>query len=188
MLDNPSLCNLNHISICFIQISTRSPANSLFPSGKAMFFFKVIPGIFGRSVNLNITSRFLLRRPGFPDYPFPVTGFTDEENFNIVKIHDDNFAYSFPLCLSLSVSLSLSFSLARFVPIPLKPESLCCRSLILFTKHLKKYQIIHAFTIIVKIIDFKSFLSRITNIFGSLTSRSITFVRTSCTIHSKGED
>ena len=43
MLDNPfvvpSLCKLNHISVCFIQISTKSPANSLFPSGKAMFFW-----------------------------------------------------------------------------------------------------------------------------------------------------
>ena len=40
MLDNPflvpSLCKLNHISVCFIQISTKSPANSLFPS---MFFW-----------------------------------------------------------------------------------------------------------------------------------------------------
>ena len=43
MLDNPflvpSLCKLNHISVCFIQISTKSLANSLFPSGKAMFFW-----------------------------------------------------------------------------------------------------------------------------------------------------
>ena len=29
----PSLYKLNHISVCFIQISTKSPANSLFPSG-----------------------------------------------------------------------------------------------------------------------------------------------------------
>ena len=43
MLDNPflvpSLCKLNHISVCFIQISTKSPANSLFSSRKAMFFW-----------------------------------------------------------------------------------------------------------------------------------------------------
>ena len=43
MLDNPflvpSLCKLNHISVCLIHISTKSPANSLFPSGKAMFFW-----------------------------------------------------------------------------------------------------------------------------------------------------
>ena len=42
MLDNPflvpSLCKLNHINLCFIQISTKLPANCLFPSGKAMFF------------------------------------------------------------------------------------------------------------------------------------------------------
>ena len=44
MLDNPflvpSLCKLNHISLCFIQISTKSPANCLFPSRKAMIFLK----------------------------------------------------------------------------------------------------------------------------------------------------
>ena len=43
MLDNPflvpSLCKLNHISVCFIQISTKSSASSLFPSGKTMFFW-----------------------------------------------------------------------------------------------------------------------------------------------------
>ena len=43
MLDNPfqvpSLCKLNHIRLCFIQISTKSPANCLFPSGKAVFFW-----------------------------------------------------------------------------------------------------------------------------------------------------
>ena len=43
MLDNPflvpSLCKLNHISLCFVQISTKSPANCLFPSGKAMLFW-----------------------------------------------------------------------------------------------------------------------------------------------------
>ena len=43
MLDNPFLvpflCKLNHISVCFIQIGTKSPANSLFPSGKVMFFW-----------------------------------------------------------------------------------------------------------------------------------------------------
>ena len=39
----PSLCKLNHISLCFIQISTKSPENCLFPSVKAMFFLKSSP-------------------------------------------------------------------------------------------------------------------------------------------------
>ena len=47
ILDNlflvPSLCKLNCISLCFIQISTKSPANCLFPYGKAMFFLKSSP-------------------------------------------------------------------------------------------------------------------------------------------------
>ena len=40
MLDNPflvpSLCKLNHVSLCFIQISTKSPAKLLIPSRKGM--------------------------------------------------------------------------------------------------------------------------------------------------------
>ena len=71
VLDNPfpvpSLCKLNHISVCFIQISTKS-AYSLLESN---VFFEVIPGVLGHSVNFNITWRFLLRRPVFPDYSFP---------------------------------------------------------------------------------------------------------------------
>ena len=35
-------------------------------------FFEAIPSVLGRSVNFNITSRFLLRRPVFPDYLFLV--------------------------------------------------------------------------------------------------------------------
>ena len=55
MLDNPflvpSFCKLNHICLCFIQISKKSAYS---PSGKAMFF-EVISGVLGHSVNFNIT-------------------------------------------------------------------------------------------------------------------------------------
>ena len=43
MLDNPflvpSLCKLNHISLCFIQISTKSPAELLFPFRESTVFW-----------------------------------------------------------------------------------------------------------------------------------------------------
>ena len=59
MLDNPflvpSLCKLNHISLCFIQISTKSPAELLTSFRESMVFFEVIPGVLDRSVNFNIT-------------------------------------------------------------------------------------------------------------------------------------
>ena len=60
MLDNPflvpSICKLNQISLCFIQISTKSPAKLLIPFRETtVFFFEVIPGVLGRSVNFNIT-------------------------------------------------------------------------------------------------------------------------------------
>ena len=74
MLDNPflvpSLCKLNHISLCFIQISTKSSAKLLIPFSESTVFFEVIPGVLGCWVNFN---RFLLRRLVFPDYPFLVT-------------------------------------------------------------------------------------------------------------------
>ena len=66
MLDNPCLvpshCKLNHISLCFIQVSTKSPAKQLipFPRGKH-WFFEVLPGVLCRLVNFNIKQRFLLR-------------------------------------------------------------------------------------------------------------------------------
>ena len=72
MLDNPflvpSLCKLNHISLCFIQISTKSPDCS-FTSGKALSFFWSHPRCFGPLVKFQHNVRFLLRRPVFPNYP-----------------------------------------------------------------------------------------------------------------------
>ena len=59
MLDNPflvpSLCRLNHISLCFIQISTKSPPKRLIPFRESTVFFEVIHGVLGPSVNFNIT-------------------------------------------------------------------------------------------------------------------------------------
>ena len=51
----PPLCKLNHISLCFIQISTKSPAELLTSFRESMVFFEVIPGVLDRSVNFNIT-------------------------------------------------------------------------------------------------------------------------------------
>ena len=52
----PSLRKLNHISVCVIQIRTKSPTNSLFPS---MFFLKSSPvfwllGRFQHNINISI--------------------------------------------------------------------------------------------------------------------------------------
>ena len=74
MLDNPfldpSFCKLNHNSVFFIQTSTKSPANSLFPLGKAIFFWSY-PRCFGPlgkfQHNIKIS---IFRRPVFPDYLF----------------------------------------------------------------------------------------------------------------------
>ena len=63
MLDNsfpvPSLCKLNHTTVCFIQISTKITCKQLYSlQGK-------------HHHNIIATSqRFLLRRPVFPDYHF----------------------------------------------------------------------------------------------------------------------
>ena len=51
MLDNPflvpSLCKLNHISLCFIQISTKSPAKLLISFRESTVFFLSHPRCFG---------------------------------------------------------------------------------------------------------------------------------------------
>ena len=79
MLDNPfpvpSLCKLNHVSVCFIQISTKSTCKQFVPFRENYVFFEMIPDVLGLSVNFNMTKRFLLKRPVFPDYPFLVTMF-----------------------------------------------------------------------------------------------------------------
>ena len=53
MLDNPflvpSLCKLNHINLCFVQINTKSPAKLLIPFRDVTAFFEVIPGVLGRA-------------------------------------------------------------------------------------------------------------------------------------------
>ena len=72
MLDTPfpvaSLCKLNHISVCFIQISTKITCKELIPFRESNVFFEVIPGVLGHSVNFSIRLRFLLRRSVFSDY------------------------------------------------------------------------------------------------------------------------
>ena len=54
MLDNPFpvpfLCKLKHISVFSSWTAWKSPANSWFPTEKTTFF-KVIPGVLGRSIN-----------------------------------------------------------------------------------------------------------------------------------------
>ena len=71
MLDKPfpvpSLCKLNYINICFIQISMTITWKQLIPFRESNFF-ESIPGVLGRLVNFNITWRFILRWPIFPDY------------------------------------------------------------------------------------------------------------------------
>ena len=48
----PSLCKLNHTSLCFIEISTKSPAKPLIPFRESN---EVILGVLDRLVNFNIT-------------------------------------------------------------------------------------------------------------------------------------
>ena len=76
MLENPFLvlpfCKLNHISLSFIQISTKSPAKLLIPVRDSTVFFEVIPG-FGPLGKFQHNIKFLLRRPVFLDYLILVT-------------------------------------------------------------------------------------------------------------------
>ena len=75
MLDNPFLVpsrrKLNHISFCFIQISTKSPAKLLVPFSESTVFFWGQPRCFGPLGKFQHNIK--LRRPVFPDYLFCVT-------------------------------------------------------------------------------------------------------------------
>ena len=53
----PSGCKLNHISLCFIQASTKSPAKLLIPFRESTVFFvvEIIAVVLGCSVNFKIT-------------------------------------------------------------------------------------------------------------------------------------
>ena len=71
MLDNqflvPSLCKLNHINACFVQISKKITCKQLIPLSESHVFFDVILGVLGCLINFNPTYRFLLRQPVIPD-------------------------------------------------------------------------------------------------------------------------
>ena len=51
----PSLRILKHISLCFNQISKKSPAKLLIPFSESTAFLEVIPSVLDYSVNFNIT-------------------------------------------------------------------------------------------------------------------------------------
>ena len=59
MLDNPfpvpSFCKLDHIRVCFIQISTKVTCKELIPFRESHIFFEVIPIVLGHLLNFNIT-------------------------------------------------------------------------------------------------------------------------------------
>ena len=71
MLDNqflvPSLSKLNHINVCFVQISKKITCKQLIPLSESHVFFDVILGVLGCLINFNPTYRFLLRQPVIPD-------------------------------------------------------------------------------------------------------------------------
>ena len=71
MLNNPfpvpSLCKLNHISDCFIQISTKISYKQVIPF-RERFFFWSDPRCFGPLGKFHQNIEILLRRPVFPDY------------------------------------------------------------------------------------------------------------------------
>ena len=71
MLENPfpvpSLCKLNHIKVCFIQISKKITCKYLISFRESHVFLKVIPGFFGPLGKFQ-HNRFLLKRPVLPNY------------------------------------------------------------------------------------------------------------------------
>ena len=71
-LDNPflvpSLCKLNHISLCFIQISKKSPPKLLIPFQGKHCFFEVILGKFHHNIKISIKTARVSRLSVSCDY------------------------------------------------------------------------------------------------------------------------
>ena len=63
----PSLCKLNPIKVCFIQISRKITCKYLISFRESHVFLKVIPGFFGPLGKFQ-HNRFLLKRPVLPNY------------------------------------------------------------------------------------------------------------------------
>ena len=80
MLDNPflvpSLCKLNYISLCFVQISTKSPAKLLIPFKESTVFFLSLPRCFGphgkfqHNINISIKTAHVSKLSVSCDYGF----------------------------------------------------------------------------------------------------------------------
>ena len=70
----PSPCKLNHISLCFIQISTKSPAKLLIPFRESTVFFWSHPRCFGplgkfqHNIKISIKTARVSRLPVYCDY------------------------------------------------------------------------------------------------------------------------
>ena len=75
MLDNPFLvpsrCKLNHISLCFIQISTKSPAKLLIPFRESTVFW-IHPQCFGLFRKFQHNIKISIKRAHVSDYSFLV--------------------------------------------------------------------------------------------------------------------
>ena len=75
MLENPflvsSLCKLNHISLCFIQISTKSPAKLLIPFRESTVFW-IHPQCFGLFRKFQHNIKISIKRAHVSDYSFLV--------------------------------------------------------------------------------------------------------------------
>ena len=73
MLNNPfpvlSLCKLNHVSVCFIQSSTKITYKQLIPSEKARFFWSdPRPRCFGPLGKFQHIIEIFIKTAVFPDY------------------------------------------------------------------------------------------------------------------------
>ena len=91
ILDNPflvpSLCKLNHIILCFIQISTKSPAKLLIPVRESTVFFLSHPRCFG------LIGKFV-----FVDYLFLVIKFLLILCKSLDQKKNCNFRFELSVC------------------------------------------------------------------------------------------
>ena len=126
MLDNPflvpSLCKLNHISLCFIQISTKSPAKLLIPFRESTVFWSH-PRCFGplskfqHNIKISVKTACVFRLSVSCDYAFMdmVSTYSPVPNCREIRFHfRTNFQTHFTLSFSTFTSVWLEKALLSF--------------------------------------------------------------------------
>ena len=73
-----------------METATKGSYNIVIRNGKT-YYLKLIHGVLGRSLNYNITCKFLCRRPVFPDYFSVFYDYAYNKAYLLIWDHDEKY-------------------------------------------------------------------------------------------------